>query len=210
MRAKHILPASAAIFILCGMAIILAAATGGQEPAPQPVNTDGPYYDEVTAPDFTGYPEDTIEAQPAAETQPATEQTARAYTDADAELLAKIVWAEARGVKSTAEKAAVIWCILNRYDAGYGDTIGAVATAPHQFAYREDAPVDDELKELALDVLARWQAEKEGATDTGRVLPAEYTFFDGDGVSNHFRQQYGRNGATWNWSLTSPYEEDEA
>lgn len=40
------------------------------------------------------------------------------WTEADLELIAQTVWAEARGVESRAEQAAVVWCILNRVDAG--------------------------------------------------------------------------------------------
>ena len=206
MKRKHILPASAAIFIVCGMMFILAAASGGERP-PVEVAAADEYHGETTGLDFIGYPEFLNTPAPS-EPPAAEEQTARLYSDADAEIIAKIVWAEARGVKTTAEKAAVIWCILNRYDAGYGESIAAVATAPNQFAYHEDAPVDDELMELALDVLGRWQAEQEGTADVGRTLPADYYYFDGDGVANHFRQLYNRDGSAWNWSLPSPYEED--
>ena len=46
------------------------------------------------------------------------------WTEAELELIAQTVWAEARGVESRAEQAAVVWCILNRVDAGtWGDTI---------------------------------------------------------------------------------------
>lgn len=46
------------------------------------------------------------------------------YTERDVEMLAKTIWAEARGVPSDAEKAAVAWCALNRLDAGtYGETL---------------------------------------------------------------------------------------
>lgn len=130
------------------------------------------------------------------------------YSETDAEMLAKVIWAEARGIPSDAEKAAVAWCALNRLDAGtWGETLSDVLTAPHQFAYRESSPVTGELKELAFDVLERWWAEKNGETDVGRTLPADYYFFDGDGANNHFRQQYAQSGSTWDWSLPDPYEE---
>lgn len=83
------------------------------------------------------------------------------YTERDVEMLAKTIWAEARGVPSDAEKAAVAWCALNRLDAGtYGET-----------------------------------------------LAEDYFFFEGDGLRNHFRKTYKKTGATWDWSLTDPYEE---
>lgn len=202
MKRRHILPASATAFIIISMAAILTAG-GSSQPRLNP-ETGGAYYDEAASTDFPGHPEisDTTE-------EPADTEEPKPYSETDIEIIAKIVWAEARGVQTTAEKAAVVWCILNRYDAGtYGDSIEAVATAPGQFAYRKSSPAEPELKELALDVLERWQAEKDGESDAGRTLPADYLFFDGDGVANHFRQHYERTGGTWDWSLPSPYEED--
>ena len=88
------------------------------------------------------------------------------YTEETVTMCAKVVWAEARGIQSKAEQAAVIWCILNRYDAGiYGSSIEEVITAPHQFAYSEESPATAELIELADDVLQRWWAEKTGETN---------------------------------------------
>ena len=130
----------------------------------------------------------------------------------DAVLLAKLVWGEARGVESKAEQAAVIWCALNRVDAeGYacGRSVEHVVTFPNQFTgYRASNPVDAELYELAVDVLTRWQREKAGESDVGRVLPFEYQWFAGDGTRNHFRDAY-RNGTRWDWSLPDPYEVEE-
>ena len=135
------------------------------------------------------------------------------YTDEDAIALAKTLWGEARGVKDngivsgTAQKAAVVWCVLNRYDAGYEDSIFEVISAKDQFhGYRASYPVEDDLLELAYDVLERWNAEKHGETDVGRVLPAEYLWFGGDGEVNRFRDAY-RGGTKWDWSLADPYAE---
>lgn len=130
------------------------------------------------------------------------------YTERDVEMLAKTIWAEARGVPSDAEKAAVAWCALNRLDAGtYGETLAEVLTTPWQFAYYESSPVTPELEALARDVLERWQAEQRGAEGVGRTLPEDYFFFDGDGLRNHFRKTYEKTGATWDWSLPDPYGE---
>lgn len=130
------------------------------------------------------------------------------YTERDVEMLAKTIWAEARGVPSDAEKATVAWCALNRLDAGtYGETLAEVLTMPWQFAYYESSPVTPELEALARDVLERWQAEQRGAEGVGRTLPEDYFFFEGDGLRNHFRKTYKKTGATWDWSLTDPYEE---
>ena len=135
------------------------------------------------------------------------------YTDEDAVALAKTLWGEARGVKDngivsgTAQKAAVAWCVLNRYDAGYADSIYGVITAEDQFhGYSASYPVEDDLLELAYDVLDRWNAEQHGETDVGRVLPAEYLWFGGDGTVNRFRDAW-KGGNKWDWSLADPYAE---
>ncbi|OPZ65920.1 MAG: hypothetical protein BWY85_00279 [Firmicutes bacterium ADurb.Bin506] len=179
--------------------------------APAHRETDGPTPDGDETPEHYGSQEIAYYSTPTAATtpEPTPEQTpAPPYGEAEVELIAKVIWAEARGIKSDAEKAAVAWCILNRYDAGtYGQTIIDVITAPHQFAYREGNPATDELKALAADVLGRWWAEKNGQPNAGRTLPAEYYFFEGDGAHNHYRQQYAHTGETWDWSLPDPYAE---
>lgn len=138
-------------------------------------------------------------------------ESPKLYTDEDAVALAKTLYGEARGVgnngvvSGTCQKAAVVWCVLNRYDAGYADSILEVCAAKGQFhGYRESHPVWDELLELSYDVLDRWNAEKNGETDVGRVLPADYYWFAGDGKFNHFRNVY-RTSARWDWSLEDPY-----
>ena len=96
----------------------------------------------------------------------------------DIELLAKTVYGEARGC-SKIEQSAVIWCILNRVDAG-GGTIKDVVTAPYQFTgYDSEHPVTDEFAALAEDVLARWILEKHCVGEVGRTLPSEYRWFIG-------------------------------
>ena len=123
--------------------------------------------------------------------------------------IARTVWGEARGCSET-EQAAVIWCILNRVDSSIRympDNIIDVVTQKHQFlGYVETFPVTEEIRELVIDVLTRWEMEKAGAENVGRVLPPEYMWFHGDGRHNHFRDSY-RGGNRWDWSLDSPYED---
>lgn len=127
------------------------------------------------------------------------------WTEEEITVLAKMLWGEARGVKSDAEKAACVWCVLNRVDRGYGPIV-EVVTAPYQFVgYDIDNPIDDQIKTLCEDVLTRWFSEKKGEADVGRVLPSDYLWFSGDGERNHFRNAY-RGGEKWDWSLTNPYE----
>ncbi len=122
-------------------------------------------------------------------------------------MLAKLLYREARGIGSDEQKAAVVWCVLNRADAGYcnGD-VARVIKAPHQFAWASNTPVWDELYELAKDVLTRWLLEKEDFTNVGRILPNDYLYFAGNGKVNRFRQKYSIHSNYWDWSLENPYE----
>ena len=108
-------------------------------------------------------------------------------------VLAKTLYGE--GGKGETNKAAVVWCVLNRVDRAKGErTIIQIATKPHQFAYRKRAPVKDYLKKLAKDVLNRWIAEKQCQKDIGRVLPEYYHYFTGNGTYNVFRKFYRKPG----------------
>lgn len=128
-----------------------------------------------------------ITAEPSIK-QPVVEE---AYS-LEAEYIAKTVWGEARGC-SVEEQEQVIWCILNRVDSDipyFPDDIISVITQPSQFhGYSPNHPVTDEHYELALDVMARHEAEKRGE-ESGRNLPIEYVYFYGDGKHNHFREEY--------------------
>lgn len=127
------------------------------------------------------------------------------YTKQDAIDIAKVLYAECGGVPSVTEQACVAWTILNRVDK-YESTVYSVVRAPNQYAFRSGSPVNDDLLDLAYDVLDRWNREKNGETDVGRVLPPEYTFFWGDGSHNHFRDNYNGSYNIWDYSLESPYE----
>lgn len=130
------------------------------------------------------------------------------YTATDAVMMARVMFLEARGIKSKTEIACIGWTILNRVDAGYG-SIQKVITAPNQFAYRASASTTSDygydLVALATDVLDRWSREKAGQAAVGRVLPKGYLWYAGDGKHNYFRNQY-KGGTRWTYSLPSPYE----
>ena len=155
-------------------------------------------------PDLAVYSPEPEAATPA---QPAVEP-AKLYTEADVEMLARLIYTEARGVRSKTEQAAVVWVVLNRLDNPnrLQKTIAEVVCAPYQFDYRPWVPVTDEFKALAVDVLERWQAEKDGQADVGRVLPPEYQYFEGWGGRNWFSAEW-KSGEFWGWGLASPYED---
>lgn len=124
----------------------------------------------------------------------------------DAIMLAKLLYGEARGIDSEAEKAAVAWCVLNRVDdARFPDTVEEVITQPNQFeGYAKEHPVQSNLYLLAVDVLSRWEQEKWAGRVAGRVLPKEYCYFTGDGKHNFFSDDV-RCITVWDWSYPDPY-----
>lgn len=136
------------------------------------------------------------------------------FTEADVQLLAELMTVEAEvvmwdgykyGVSPYARIAAVGWTALNRLDQR-GGTLEEIIKAPYQFAWHTGIEAPDWMVTLAGDILDRYWAEKNGAEDVGRTLPAGYTFFHGDGRENYFRQQYEKTGEYWDWSLPDPYD----
>ena len=128
------------------------------------------------------------------------------FTNEDIDYIAKTVWGEARGLSKT-HQAGVVWTILNRFDDGrFGKGIIGVVTAPSQFAgYRSGNPIDQEIRDLVVDVLDRYSQEKAGVENVGRVLPKGYLYLRGNGKVNLFSKKWNSNDV-WNWSLESPYE----
>ena len=126
-----------------------------------------------------------------------------------ATMMAKTLYRESRGITNTVELACIVWTILNRVDAGYGN-IYEVITAPYQFAYDEIAPMvgdyGQDFLAIALDVISRWEREHAGETDVGRVLPSGYLWYLGDGAHNWFRNDYYNTYRVWDYSFPSPYE----
>lgn len=139
------------------------------------------------------------------------------FTDDEIIMLARTLYNETQvvfwngtkwGVSYRARQAAVAWIALNRYDAGnFGETLTDILSAPGQFAYTDYAPVTEDMLALAADVIDRWIQEKQGKDDAGRVIPADYFYFDGDGRENTFRKTSTRGGETWDWTLPDPYAE---
>lgn len=130
------------------------------------------------------------------------------YTEEEVVMIAKLLNRECGGIPSDTEKACVVWVVCNRVDSDkfQGNTISEIVTARNQFAYYYDTPVLDELYDLALDVLTRWNSERNGNESVGRVLPKDYAYFTGDGLHNYFRNAYKGSYSIWDYSLPSPYE----
>ncbi len=128
------------------------------------------------------------------------------YTEAEVVMLAKLMWGEAGGIESKTEVACIGWVVCNRVDDQPEPvTVASVITSPNRFYYSEAFPVRDDLLWLARDVLERWTLESFGFTEVGRVLPADYRWYTGDGSHNYFRNAY-RGGTRWDYSLPTPYK----
>lgn len=127
------------------------------------------------------------------------------YTANDAIDIAKLLWRECGSVESKTEQACVAWSLLNRVDAT-GESIYDTIRKPNQYAFSEWTQVMDDMLVLAYDVLNRWNDERNGFADVGRVLPNEYIYFSGDGVHNYFRDAFQEPYNIWDYSLNSPYE----
>ena len=120
MNEKNLNAPLRVVTVLWAVAVVLALVPSltqdqqaSQEPSPAPQA-------EVTAP---------------AETEPvvvgdAEEAGVMYYDRLDVEVLAKILYREARGIPSDTEKACVGWVVCNRVDAGYADTPSEVMTSP--------------------------------------------------------------------------------
>lgn len=151
-------------------------------------------------------------------TVPVITEPQHPFSGKEVAMMAQTIYKEAQvlswrgecwGMSYKARQAAVGWCILNRYDAGFGETLVEVMSEPKQFAWREDAPITEEMLLLAQDVMGRWWAEKQGVQNSGRTLPSDYLFFEGDGRENYFRKEFESTGEFWDWSLPDPYKEAE-
>ncbi len=128
--------------------------------------------------------------------------------EAEVDMLARMLWGEARGVESNTEKAACVWAVFNRVDdPRFPDSIAAVLEQPSQFnGYNPDYPATAELRAIAADVWTRYHRERSGDADAGRVLPREYVYFTGDGEHNYFTVEWDEEARPWGWSLESPYD----
>jgi hypothetical protein len=111
-------------------------------------------------------------------------------------VMSKMLYGEAKGVKSKTNQAAVIWCALNRYDSavkkanGKRVKITQVVTTGAFHGYKKRNPVKSNLKAIVKDVLDRWIREKQGEKSVGRVLPKEYKWFSAYRGYNRFRACY--------------------
>ena len=165
------------------------------------------------------------------ETKPQESAWDRAFAEAkasvnmaDARILALSIQGEAALARTTAEKAAVAWVILNALECEeYGfSTIHSVsdvvknpaAIQGYTTLKKRGVEPEAEYLELAVDVLARYAMERAGWEWVGRVIPSTYHWWMGDGYRiNYFCDSYHYGSLAtakthaWDWSWTSPYED---
>ena len=156
-----------ALIVMILLAIDNGGSKAGADGVPPVVDMNGLCVVEVAEPEYEMY-----------------------FTEADVIALAQMLYGEARGC-SLLNQQQCVWCVLNRVDdARFPDSIIGVVSQPGQFyGYSADFPVWDNLYAVALDVVQRWAAEKQGA-EVVRELGSEYLWFTGDSVENHFRAVY--------------------
>lgn len=133
-------------------------------------------------------------------------------SESDIRRMARTLYGECRAdCVPTREKAAVVWCILNRLDSpDFPNTISKVVVYSQFHGYKRSYPVREDLEAIVRDVVSRWWLEKKGYGSIGRVLPADYYFFRADesGYSNVFRKEY-KSKEVWEWELPDPYAFDD-
>lgn len=139
------------------------------------------------------------------------------YSDEDAIALVQMLYGESIGVPTLytwdgkviskeGQNAACIWAVLNRWNPDRYSSIYEIITRPYQYhGWKSSNPVDPYWLELVYDVLDRWNREMHGETDVGRMLPADYIYWHGDGTYNYFRNWYNNGYGYWDWSYGDVY-----
>lgn len=109
-RARPSLPFLLLAVAVVSVAFTVAATAGEVHNTELPEVTITPYAERATPSPYeaaTQTPSPTLEDKPAPYIP----------DEAEVEMLARLIWGEARGVASDMEKEAVAWCVLNRVDA---------------------------------------------------------------------------------------------
>ena len=129
-------------------------------------------------------------SDPVTEPEPVTETEPR-YSDREIDILAKMVWGEARGCAPD-EQRLVVWTVFQRVeDDRFPDTIEAVITAKGQFyGYKTKHPVDPDIRDLCVTEFDKWMDGAEPPTLKPYAPTAPYLYFTGrrcsDGLLHNF------------------------
>jgi len=113
------------------------------------------------------------------------------FEDYEIDMLAKMVYGEARGCAAE-EQELVVWTVLNRVDDGYwGDTIDEVLTYRGAFAgYHEGNPIWDDIYAVCKDAVVEWAHFGTAPTYPPYATTTHYLYFEGDGRHNWFRDEW--------------------
>jgi spore germination cell wall hydrolase CwlJ-like protein len=114
------------------------------------------------------------------------------YTDADIDIIARMVWGEARGT-TPEEWVPVIWTALQRVDCPdrWPDTIAGVVRQRSQFhGYRSRHPVCSYIREVVARELHDWSNGAEPPTLYPFAPSVPYFFFAGRNGHNWFRERW--------------------
>ena len=124
------------------------------------------------------------------------------YWDNEARLLLDATYNIIYDISSQTTQAQMMWCALNMAGGQ------SVANVTNYCDYRQNAPTTDiknrSLLSLAYDVVWRYRAENNGITDNGRVLPADYYYWQKTGTNLTFQKT--QNGPNYQGGLKSPYQ----
>ncbi len=105
----------------------------------------------------------------------------RRYNERDIQLLAKLIKAEAGGIKEQDERVAVGLTVLYRISSNnWPDTVAETIFQPHQYTDPADEYTDGTY-EAAQEALKIWSGEG-GSFD----MPERFIYFFGDGKHNYF------------------------
>jgi len=117
----------------------------------------------------------------------------RQYTELEIDMMAQMVWGEARGTTRDEQKL-VVWVVLQRVMSDCGrwpDYIAGVITQNMQFhGFRPSFPIEQDLRDVVVGVLEYWSEGGEPKILYPYAPSLPYFFFRGDGTNNWFREDW--------------------
>lgn len=172
------------VMLVCALGIIALAAFELTSEHPEPLY----YYVKAQMAQANAEPAVATEARPAEVSY------LEMFTDDDVDMIARILYNEARHLP-TVEQSMVVWCMLNSWEVeGYGRSFAEVVQ--NKFTYNPYNEIEADKKWVAQDVLTRYVRECKGEPEVGRTLPKGYIYMVGDEWQTHniFRKDFDGMG----------------
>ena len=122
----------------------------------------------------------------------------------EAKIVAQMLYGETGTDMNLYEMSLPCWCVFNRLgnDEFVGDSLEALIKADRQFiGYKKSNPIDETNLFVAEVAVYLWHLEQDSGISIGRTLPRQYTYFEGDGLHNYFKDKNGKKfklGSTLN------------